>query len=116
MSRYTDNKHQFSSIWDGASTKSRATLLKRGKSLGTMTLPNNVHLPSTVEPSEFRLAQQPMEDMPHFVEERHDIVVAHERGLIRGRLRKIGNHGRQWVTARTVGLGESRKNRPHGGM
>ncbi len=92
MSRYPDITHQFSSIWDGASTKSRATLLKRGKSLGTMTLPNNVHLPSTVEPSEFRLAQQPMEDMPHFVEERHDIVVAHERGFVGCGFGKIGDH------------------------
>ena len=92
MSRYADITHQYSSIWDGASTKSRATLLNRGESLETITLPNNFHLPSTVEPSEFCLAQQPVEDVSHFVEERHDIVMAHERGFVGCGFGKIGDH------------------------
>lgn len=52
-----------------------------------------------MEPSEFCLAQEPVEDVAHFMEECHDIIVAHESRFVGCGLGKIGDHSRQWVAA-----------------
>ena len=57
-----------------------------------------------MEPREPRLTQQPVEDMSHLMEECHNIIVSHEGGLVGCRLRKVGNHGCQWIAARAVRL------------
>jgi hypothetical protein len=60
-------------------------------------------LPSAMEARKLSLAQQSMEDVSHFVEEGHDVIMAHESGFIRGGLSKIGDHSRQWVAAFPIG-------------
>ena len=40
--------------------------------------------------------------MAHLVEERDDVVVAHERGFLRSRLREVGDHGGERVAPRAV--------------
>lgn len=40
-----------------------------------------------METREARLAEQPVEDVAHLMEERHDVAMLHERGRRRGRLR-----------------------------
>jgi len=79
-----DIAYQFSSIWEGASTKSRATLYQ-------IQLPHDIlkkagHKPSTVEPGVLGLAKKTVEDVAHFVEEGNDIVVPHDGRLIRSGL------------------------------
>ena len=43
------------------------------------------------------LAEQPMEDVAHLVEERHDVAVLHERGRCRSRLCEVRDHRRKRV-------------------
>lgn len=41
----------------------------------------------------FRLAQQAVENMSHFVEERDNVVMPHKRGPLGRRFRKVRHHG-----------------------
>ena len=50
------------------------------------------HLRGAVESSKLGLGQESVEDVAHFVEERDDVVVAHQRGLGRGRFGEVGDH------------------------
>lgn len=49
-------------------------------------------------------AQKSVECMTHLMEERHNIVMTHERGLCWCRLCEVGYHCYERVMRRTVGL------------
>ena len=51
------------------------------------------HIPSPMEARVFRLAQQAVENMSHFVEERDNVVMPHKRGPLGRRFRKVRHHG-----------------------
>ena len=53
-----------------------------------------------MEPGVLRSAEKAMEHMSHFMEERRDVVVAHERRAIGRRLREVSNHRSQGIVAR----------------
>lgn len=42
-----------------------------------------------------------MEHMTHFMEERCDVVMAHESGAVRSRFREVSNHRCQGIVARS---------------
>ena len=46
-----------------------------------------------MESAILRLAQQMMENMSHFVEERDNVVMPHKRGPLGRRFRKVRHHG-----------------------
>ena len=69
-----------------------------------------------VEPRETRLAEQPVEDVAHLVEEGHDVVVPHQRGLRGRRLREVRDHRRERVRACPVRLVVPREQRPDRGV
>jgi hypothetical protein len=112
ISKYATD--QFSNIWEGASTKSRATL----NVFSTMQLQNgtNKSLPRSVEASKLSLTQQPMEYMSHLVEERHDIVVSHQRWFVGCRFGKVGDHGSKWIAALSIWQIVACKERPDSRM
>lgn len=56
-----------------------------------------------MESRETRLAEQTMEDMTHFMEERHDIIMTHECGTLGRGLREVGDHGRDRIVTLSIG-------------
>jgi hypothetical protein len=90
------------------------------------------HLLCPMEPRELDPTQQPMEHVAHLMEERHHIVVPHQRRLFGRRLGEVGHHCGDGVVApcgraarvgadgRELGVyrGElvSGDERPHGGV
>jgi hypothetical protein len=69
-----------------------------------------------VEASILRLAQQPVEDMAHLVEECNHIVVPHQRRLVRGGFGQVRNHGSERVAALAVGKIVAGEERPYRSM
>lgn len=57
-----------------------------------------------------------MERMSHFVEERHDISMAHQRGPSWSGLGEVGHHCDERVVQRAVGLVVRREKPPNGCM
>ena len=60
-----------------------------------------------MESSELCDAQQDMESMPHFVEECDNVVMSHQRWLIRSGFGKVRNHRGKRVATGSVGLVEA---------
>ena len=69
-----------------------------------------------VEARELGPAQQPVEDVAHLVEERYDVVVAHERWFGRGGLGQVCDHGREGIAARAVIPIVTGEEGPHGSV
>lgn len=69
-----------------------------------------------MEPAELCLAEETMEDMSHFMEESHYVVMSHERGLVRSWFGKVGYHSSDWVAPVSVGTLVAREKRPNSGM
>ena len=69
-----------------------------------------------MEPCKLSLAEETVEDVSHFVEEGHNIVMAHQSRLVGSGLRQVGDHGCQGVTALSIGAIVTRQNWPNGCM
>ena len=55
-----------------------------------------------MEPRELGPAEQTMEDMSHLMEERHDIIMPHQRRFPWRRFGQVGNHGSDRVASLAV--------------
>lgn len=69
-----------------------------------------------MKPGILSLAENPMEDMSHLVEESGDFGVCHERRAVRSGLGEICNHGHERVAALVVGKVETGQQIKDGGM
>ena len=58
-----------------------------------------LNVPSSMESREFGFAEQTMEHMTHLMEERHNVIVSHQSGLVRRGLGEVGNHCGHWVAS-----------------
>lgn len=69
-----------------------------------------------MESCKLGLAEQTVEYMTHFVEECHNVVVAHECWLIRSRLGQVGDHGSHRIAALSVRMVVASQKWPDSGM
>lgn len=69
-----------------------------------------------METSKLGLTQQPVEDVPHLVEERNYIIVPHQCRLVWGGLGEICDHGSERVAALAIGEVVARKEGPYRSM
>ena len=127
----TMETNQFSSIWEGASTKSRATLREHQSRIPILASRNS---PCSVEAGILRVTEQAMENVTHFMEEGYYVIMPHGCDSTWSWFREVGHlerevlsnsyfgcanntyHGSYRVVSRPISFGIAGHDRPDSSM